>query len=144
MRVAEWMSPDPITVSPWTSVRAARELLAREQVRHLPVVQGERLVGIVSDRDLRLDQDAIDRLARGGSARPVEGEVRWVMSRPVHTAAPDDELASAADRLLAERISALPVVDEEDRPVGILTTTDCLLALLRASAVRGAARPGER
>ncbi len=142
MRVADWMSPDPITVTPWTSVRAARELLARERVRHLPVLQGERVVGIISDRDLSLDQGTVDRLARGGSAEPAEGEVRWLMSRPVHTAAADDELVSAADRMLSHRISALPVVDDEDRPLGILTTTDCLLALLRTETLRGSAQLG--
>ena len=53
MVVERYMTPNPITVRPDTSLRKAQDLLHANQIRHLPVVQGKRLVGIITDRDLR-------------------------------------------------------------------------------------------
>ena len=53
MVVERYMTPNPITVRPATSRRKAQDLLHAHQIRHLPVVQRKRLVGIITDRDLR-------------------------------------------------------------------------------------------
>lgn len=55
MRVKEWMSASPTTTDPKTSVSEARELMRRKVIRHLLVTEGERLVGIVTDRHIRLN-----------------------------------------------------------------------------------------
>jgi len=55
MRVREFMSASPITVEPKTAVTEARELMQRQRIRHLLVLEGERLVGMVTDRDIRLN-----------------------------------------------------------------------------------------
>lgn len=128
MRVREWMSPDPVTVTPSTPVPEARRLLRYYGVRHLPVVEGERVVGIISDRDVRIDEATLRALARarGDDAR----EVRLVMSAPAHVVGPDETIEAAARSMLSWRISALPVVAPGGRLLGIITTTDCLLASL--------------
>ena len=145
MRVREWMSPDPVTVSPSTTVREARQLMRYYGVRHLPVVEHDHVVGMLSDRDVRIDDNALELIAAAsadadeatGSAR----DVRLVMSSPVHVIGPDEAVEAAARAMLSWRVSALPVVDGQDRLLGLITTTDCLLASL-SPAARAAAEGG--
>ena len=135
-QVRDWMTSDPLTVTPDTELMEARALLEEHGFRHLPVVDGDRLVGMVSDRDVRIDQGDLERLddehllARIRSRRSVEA----VMSSPVHVVEPDAPISEAARLMLSRRVSALPVVDELGDEgatlVGVVTTTDCLLALL--------------
>lgn len=132
MQVREWMSSDPVTVSVDDTVSDARRLLDTEGVRHLPVVDDTRLVGIVSDRDVAIREKALrqavqhhDVAALLDDERPVEA----VMSSDVHTVDIDVPIAEAARTLVSRRINALPVV-EDGQLVGILTSTDCLLATL--------------
>jgi acetoin utilization protein AcuB len=133
MRVREVMTPDPVVIWPSTSVLYARRLLARHKIRHLPVVAGSRLVGMVSARDIQsTDRHLVTTLSAlqsdlvNGRYRPVE----TVMSEPVCTVGPDVSLQSAAGILVERRIGALPVLDE-GRLVGIVTTTDCLRVLTK-------------
>jgi acetoin utilization protein AcuB len=134
MRVREWMSPDPVTVEPSTSVREARRLLRYYGVRHLPVVERDGVVGMLSDRDVRIDEGVLDIIAAAtADADPATGasrEVRLVMSSPVHVIGPEESVEAAARAMLSWRISALPVVNGGNRLLGLITTTDCLLASL--------------
>ncbi len=114
MRVREWMTSEPVSVGPGAAVEEVRERLARGGFRHLPVVEGGQLVGIVSDRDVRSRE--------GGTAADV-------MATSVQSIEQDETIEAAARQMLSRRISALPVVSG-DKLVGIITTTDCLLALL--------------
>jgi acetoin utilization protein AcuB len=134
MRVRDWMSPDPVTVESATSVREARRLLSYYGIRHLPVVMGDRVVGMVSDRDVRIEDAVLDLIAAAGRVGEAAGggrAVETVMSTPVHTISPDEPVEAATRTLLSRRISALPVVDADANLVGLITTTDCLLASLR-------------
>lgn len=134
MRVRDWMNTDPIVVGPGTEVREARRLLHHSGIRHLPVVDDGRLVGIVSDRDVRIDDRSLHQLAaleRLGQAAGEDKPVEAVMSPDPHVIDGDQPIATAARLLLSRRISALPVVDDGEL-VGIITTTDCMLALLAA------------
>lgn len=137
MSVREWMSPDPVRVSPETTVAEAREMLASEGFRHLPVVTGRRLVGIISDRDVAIHDDAlrsalrrneVDQLLDDG--RPVEA----VMTADPHVIGPDATIGDASRELVSRRISALPVVDDDGVLVGIISSVDCLLASLKQAA----------
>lgn len=128
MRVRDWMSPDPTTLTTSASVREARELMAYYGVRHLPVVQGDHLAGIVSDRDVRIDDDVLRRAVETASTQ-LDGGVGQVMSSPAHVIDPDESVEAAARSMLSWRVSALPVV-ADGNVVGIITTTDCLLAAL--------------
>ncbi len=131
MHVKEWMSASPITVTPDTPMYEARRLMQEKQVRHLPVTDRDRLVGILTDRDIRLNLPSpatslsvweINYLL----ARLTVGEV---MTRGVVTIAPDRPAEEAARLMLERRIGALPVV-EDGRLVGIITETDLLRAWL--------------
>lgn len=138
MKVREWMSPDPVTVSPDTTVAEARGLLESEGIRHLPVVTGGQLLGIVSDRDIGISDAALRAAVRDNSIdellddhRPVEA----IMSDSPHVISADEGVADAARMMVSRRISALPVV-EERALVGIITSVDCLLASLDETASR--------
>ena len=134
MLVRNWMSPDPVTVEPATDVGEARRLMRYYGVRHLPVVDEQgHVVGMVSDRDVRIDDAEVRRLASMGRVGEATGDgqiVEAVMSSPVHTVGADEPVEAAARQMLSRRVSALPVVDADRRMQGVITTTDCLLASL--------------
>ena len=118
MRVRDWMSPDPLTTTTAVTAAEARRTMHTYGIRHLPVLLNGRVVGMISDRDVR-------------SAVP-GATVGAVMSSPPHVINVDDTTEAAARLLLSRRISALPVVDAAGHMVGMITTTDCLLASLAA------------
>ena len=131
MRVKEWMSPSPTTADPKMSVSEARELMRRKVIRHLLVTEEERLVGIVTDRDIRLNLPSpatslsvweinylLTRLTVGD-----------VMTKAVITVEPERPIEEAARLMLEHRIGALPVVDG-GLLGGILTETDLLRAFV--------------
>ena len=125
MQVRDAMTRQVATVAPTTSALAALRMMSGRRIRHLPVVDSDELVGIVSDRDLT------PAIRTPPSADLRARTVGRLMSSPVQSVRPDDDLLAATRQLLAWRISALPVVDH-GRVVGILTTTDCLEAMVSA------------
>lgn len=127
MRVRDWMSPDPMTVEPSAEVAEARRLMGTYGVRHLPVTEHGRVVGMLSDRDVRAP--LIQPTAASSEDRREGQVVASLMSTPVHVVQIDDEIEAAARLMLSRRISAVPVLDE-GKLVGLITTTDCLLASL--------------
>jgi CBS domain-containing protein len=121
--VRDWMSREPVTVTPDVSIEHVIRLMRARGIRHLLVMDGERLAGIVSNRDVR-------RLLLGGDHTiPPSAPVRRIMTEGVVTVSPQTPLTVAARQLLDRKIGALPVV-EGDRPIGILTKSDALEALL--------------
>ncbi|MFQ5657272.1 MAG: CBS domain-containing protein [Candidatus Methylomirabilales bacterium] len=131
MQVKDWMERRPVTISPQETLLKAWRLIRERRVRHLPVVDGGRVVGIVTDRDLR---QALPSRAVGlelHEAPHLAEKVRiWeVMSRVVVTVRPDAPVEEATDLLLRYRIGGLPVVNG-DILVGIITKTDLLRAFL--------------
>lgn len=137
MRVRDWMSTAPVTVTPATPVGEARKLMRLRGVRHLPVVDGERVVGMLSDRDVRITDTHLDDLAAGKDVTHAVGDERSTadaMSAPAHVIGDDGTIREAARMMLSRRISAVPVIDDDGKMVGLLTTTDCLLAFLSPEA----------
>ena len=134
------MTSNPITVKPGESVRHARELLERHRINQVPVVLDGRLVGIVTDRDLRDAFPSVfdHRRRAGASADPDTIPVEDVMSRTVLTLAPEDSIFDGVRLMRRERIGAVPVVDGR-RLVGILTRSDLLDAFLALAEGRTAA-----
>ncbi len=130
MLVRSRMAQRLITVAPDTTIADALALTREHRIRHLPVVQGERLVGIVSDRDIRLAvppiwADQHDELQDALHSRTVQE----VMTRELITAHPDMPIEEAGKLLYANRIGCLPVVTG-DAIVGILTEGDVLQAFV--------------
>jgi len=127
--VREIMHPDPITAAPATTLQDAYGIMNDRGVRHLPVISAGRLVGIVTDRDLRLATSSL-------SPRPFPSSATLdqMMRSPVHTADPLDPVEHAARTMRELKIGCLPVV-EDGQLVGIITGIDLLDAMLRLTGV---------
>lgn len=129
MTVAQVMTQRVIALGPGDGLLHARETMDEAGVRHMPVVDAQgRLVGIVSDRDVHR---AID-LMRTAEGRRGQGSIGDVMHRDVRTVRPGDSAAEAAALMIERKIGALPVVDEDERLVGIVTETDFLVVAQQA------------
>ncbi len=130
MRVADRMQRDVITIEREASLRRARRVMENHRLRHLPVVEDRRLVGILTDRDIRLAApSAISSLTSRERDEFMDYvRVGQVMTRRIISVTPDTSMAEAVRLLLRYRIGCLPVV--EDRfLVGILTTSDLVAVL---------------
>jgi CBS domain-containing protein len=114
--VKDLMTSDLTTVAPETSVSEAAERMAREDVGPLPVVEDDRLVGIVTDRDL-----VVRVLAEGRDPRSTT--VREVASEDPVTVSADDDLVTTLELLAKHQVRRVPVVDG-DRLVGIVAQAD--------------------
>ena len=130
MRVKEWMSASPTTTDPKTSMSEARELMRRKGIRHLLVTEGERLVGIVTDRDLRRPKlsdvfKSWDQLYRIND----EIQVEDIMASPALTIPEEATIQEAAKIMANNRIGALPVTDKKGKLDGVITESDILRAL---------------
>jgi len=135
-RVEEWMSAPPIVVSPNTSVAAAQALMEQHHVHHLPVLQDDHLIGIVTSGDLRAAQP-FKATALGTDAWLVllnRTTIAGCMTHGPLTIRADASVLEAARQMLAHNIGGLPVV-EGSRVVGMITRTD-LLRLLLADETR--------
>jgi CBS domain-containing protein len=135
MKVRDVMGLNVITIDASTSCHEAATRMFRGRLRHLPVVNAAgALVGVVTDRDLRHHLLA-PAVLPGGARLNLEDvlkstSVEAVMSTPVLTAGPNDELLDAARTMLAEKVGSLPVV-EGGHVVGIVTETDLLRRIVR-------------
>lgn len=121
--VRDWMTRKLVTAGLEATVAEVVRLMRTEGIRHVLVMDGERLAGIVSNRDVR-------GLLGDASPRPTASSpVALVMSESPVTVSPDTLLTRAAREMLERKIGALPVV-EDFRPIGILTKADAIEALL--------------
>jgi len=137
MIVESWMTKDPFTVTPEVTVRAAAAIMAEHRIRHLPVVRGERVVGMVTRSDL-LRGEAVDPFSVGATEdRTPQREVRAVMASPVVTTLATTPLEDAADVMATSKFGALPVVRGTGALVGIISDADALRALISSLRLDG-------
>jgi acetoin utilization protein AcuB len=130
LKVADIMTRDVSTVFEEDNLDRVLTLLAPYRFRHVPVVDDGRVVGILSQRDLlQLTSQGRDHspAARARVARDLEQTfVRDVMNQKVLTIRPEGSLADAARLMFEHRVGALPVVDAQDKLVGIVSESDLL------------------
>ncbi len=133
MRIRDFMSTPTMTISPTASVIEARDLMRQRQIRHLPVLNSERVMGIITDRDIRtvLPSPATSLAAREITYLLAKLTVDEVMARAVITVAPDTPVTEAISHILEHTIGALPVI-EAQQVVGMLTRTNILRAFVRS------------
>lgn len=136
--VRDSMVREVVTVSPETTAAQALGLCRERGIRHLPVLDEGRMVGLISDRDLRRATPALGDKNRAAALEQIR--VGDEMSREIATADPDDPIEQAAMSMHERKIGCLPVV-EGDELVGILTASDVMAALVR---LVGAHEPGSR
>jgi acetoin utilization protein AcuB len=127
MMVGERMIQDPVSVTPQDTLATARAKMQAGGFRQLPVVEDGKLVGIVTDRDIRWNRKQM-----------MITKVNAAMTKDLVTVTPETSLEEAAQVILQHKIGGLPVVQGE-KLVGIITTTDILKAFLDVMGASGKA-----
>ena len=142
MNVDKWMKKHPQTIKPLDTIEHARQVMQEHRINQLPVVRGNEIVGILTDRDLR---DAYPSVLadpmRKQVPSPHDVKVEAVMTTNVLTMAPDDGIVAAASLMRRERVGALPIVKGKQL-VGILTRSDLLDALIALGSLAEAKAGG--
>lgn len=144
MNVLDLMTTDPVTTTPDASLKEAARLMMSNQVSGLPVVDGGRLVGIVTEGDyLRREADReqpyrlslLEALFGNGDGEPEVEKVSDVMTTKVHTIDADATISEAA-RVMAKRgVKRLPVVDEDGSLIGVISRADIVSAFTKPDEV---------
>ena len=116
MKVRECMTRDPVVANPGNSIAEAARMMAECDAGALPVGENDRLVGMITDRDI-----AVRAVARN---LPPDTPVRDVMSKEVLYCFDDEELGHVADNMGNQQIRRLPVVNRDKRLVGIISIGD--------------------
>ena len=116
MKISDIMSRDVQVARPEDTLRDAAETMARIDAGSLPVCDGRRLLGIVTDRDI-----VVRGLAKGLCA---DSTITQVMTEGVEYCFEDDDLVEVSDKMAASQIRRIPVVDRDKNLVGIVSLGD--------------------
>ncbi len=129
MKVYDVMNKEVKTVKRNTSARKAYKIMKDSGFRHMPVVDGDKLVGIISDRDLRLVMTVADSSELSMEDIPEDIKVGKIMTADPAILVPDTDLRQAVSLMTRHKIGALPVV-EKGKLVGIVTQIDLMNLLV--------------
>lgn len=137
MLIKDWMTKDPVTITEDTSMIKAIHIMKERRFRRLPVVAAGKLVGMVTDRDLK---EASPSKATSLDVHELyyllaELQVDEIMSRNPISVSQDDTVEHAAQVMLEHTISGLPVVDGGGNVVGIITQSDVFRAFMHITGV---------
>lgn len=124
MTLGEIMNRYPMTLQKTADLALARQMMAWAGVRHIPIMDGEALVGLLSEHDV------LALLARRGGDLGANPAVEIAMHHDVQTASPEDSITEAAARMAQDKIGCLPVT-KRGKLVGLVTTVDILNAEVR-------------
>ncbi len=132
--VDEFTTPDPITTNEDTSIDDLRLLMEEHGIRHLPVVRGDTVVGVISDRDVRV----VSGLTAMEKLQVRAADIMAPDPLTVSAATPLDDVAYAMSE---QKIGSVIVNDEDGRFLGIFTASDALNALIEIVRGGGASAP---
>jgi len=135
--VENWMNPNVITVDADDSMLDATKLLKEHNIRHLPVLEKGKLVGVITDRDLKraAPSDATALEAHELLYLIANIKVREIMTRNPITVPYNYTIEEAAELLLQARISGMPVVNKDGDVIGTITQTDLFKVLISLTGV---------
>ncbi len=139
--VKDLMRTPVVTIASDAGLDRALLMMRSQRIRHLPVVENGMMVGLISDRDLRLSMVEMEQ-GPGGAPKgyylPALTKVKTVMITNVVTAQPEMPLSKAATIMSERKFGALPVLESDGRrPIGIITETDMLRLLARMLIQKG-------
>jgi len=123
--IKDWMTPDPITIHPQSTLPQARKLMEEHHIRRLPVMEDDELVGIITLGDIREAQPSDVNSLRSYEMEHLVGliTVDTAMTPDPVTVLPDKPVTEAAKLFLKLKVGGLPVI-KNDELVGIITETD--------------------
>ncbi len=119
-KVSDVMTARPRAVSPDTPVSQVAELMESEDIGAIPILDGDQLAGMITDRDIVIRAVAKGKDPRGMPAREIS-------SRDVVTVSPDSNLSEALELMAGHQVRRLPVVDEDNRLLGVVSQADIAL-----------------
>jgi CBS domain-containing protein len=138
MNVSDVMTRDVMVVSPNDTIQQAAKIMSQIDAGSLPVAENDRLVGMITDRDI-----AVRAVAEGKN--PGQTRVRDVMTTEVRYVFDDDAVEEAAENMAELQVRRLPVISRDKRLVGILSLGDIAREhepQQAGEALQGIARPG--
>lgn len=130
MRAEGLMTVEVTCVDPGTPLSFAWTVMNELKVRHLPVLEGDRLAGILSHRDLMLHGQPNE----GGTLKFPDVAAAQVMARQLHTCGPGATISQVADLMVKHKVGAIPVVQPTGELIGLVTSTDLLKMLIDPEA----------
>lgn len=132
-KIKDWMTAEVITVEPDTSLIDADQIMREHGVRRLPVVKNGKVVGIVTKGDVReaSPSDATILSIWEVNYLIAKLKVQRVMTKDVLTIKPEADIIDAAEIMLNKKVSGLPVVDDNNRLLGIVTESDIFRMLVK-------------
>lgn len=141
MLIKDWMAKDVLTVDENTSLMRATRIMKENSIRRLPVVSHGKLIGIVTDRDVK---DASPSKTTSLDIHELyyllsEMKVKDVMTPSPVTLQGNDSLEKAALIMLESKISGLPVVDKSDQLAGLVSETDILRGFIHSTGIKDGA-----
>ncbi len=137
MKVSEVMTSDVQTVTPDQSAREAASFMLRAEAGSIPVTEGDKVIGMITDRDI-----AVRGVAEG---RGPDTPVRELMSDGIVCARAGEDVHEVALRMSKEQVRRLPVLDDNDRLCGIVSLGDLARESRREAAqeaLEGVSQPG--
>lgn len=137
MKIHDIMTPDVCIADPNQTVRDAAKKMAEIDIGLLPVAENDRLVGMISDRDIAL------RCVAAGKG--TDATVREIMTRDVKYCYDDEDVEDVASNMAQQQLRRLPVIDHDKKLVGIVSLADIAMdrdATLSGTALRGISQPG--
>ena len=137
MKISELMTKNVATVSPDQSAREAAAFMLSAEAGSIPVLEGDRLIGMITDRDI-----AVRGVAQGHGP---ETPVRDLMSEGLICVRDDDDVADVASRMAGAQVRRLPVIDSDDKLCGIVSLGDLSREAknqLASEALEGVSQPG--
>jgi acetoin utilization protein AcuB len=135
-KVSEWMTSNVITTRRNTSISSAHQIMRENNVRRLPVVEDGKLIGIITIGDVReaSPSDATTLSIWELNYLWAQLTVEKVMRRNVYAVRPGSLMLDAAELMLEHKVSGLPVLNENNELVGIITESDIFRMLVRTRA----------
>lgn len=132
--VKHWMTRDVVTISPDTPLPEAHRLMSEKQIRRLPIVDHNRVVGIITLGDVREAEpsDATSLSIWEMNYLLAKQKVDSLMSKNPLTISPEATISEAARLMLEKKVSGLPVIDQNEKLVGIITESDVFRLIIQA------------
>ena len=133
IKVKDWMTTDVVSVTPDTPIAAAHQIMKKNGVRRLPVVEGNILVGIITIGDVReaSPSDATTLSIWELNYLWAQLTVKKVMTKRVLTSTVDSSIFDVSKLMLENKISGLPVVNDDNELVGIITESDVFKMIVK-------------
>ncbi len=133
IQVKDWMSGQVEIVSPAITISEAHQIMKDKNIRRLPVIEDDRLVGIVTIGDIReaSPSDATSLSIWELTYLWAQLTVEKIMTHTVLTINPNEPIIMAAQIMLEHKVSGLPVIDDDGKLVGIITESDIFRMLIR-------------